>query len=79
MNYYGAMVLYEALEYAGNNFKDDPLKPENLRSAMVTLDLKSGPAAEVYPSEGIKFDGKGDNVYPGVVVLQVQNGVPQTV
>lgn len=79
MNYYGAMVLYEALEYAGTNFPDDPLKPENLRAAMVALDLKTGPAAETYPSEGIKFDGKGDNVYPGVVVMQVQSGVPQTV
>ncbi len=31
MNYYGAMVLYEALEYSGKNFPDDPLNPENLR------------------------------------------------
>jgi branched-chain amino acid transport system substrate-binding protein len=79
MNYYGAMVLYEALEYSGTNFPDDPLNPENLRKSFIALDLKTGPAAETYPSEGIKFDGKGDNMYPGVVVMQVQNGEPVTV
>jgi branched-chain amino acid transport system substrate-binding protein len=80
MNYYDAMVLYEALEYSGKNFPDDPLKPENLRASFMALDLKPGsPAVDTYPSEGIKFDGKGDNIYPGVVVLQVQNGVPVTV
>lgn len=79
MNYYGAMVLYEALEYAGKNFPDDPLNPDNLRAAFMALDLTSGPAAETYPSGHIKFDGKGDNAYPGVVVLQVQKGEPKVV
>ena len=32
MNYYGAMTLYEALEYSGKNFPDDPLNPDNLRA-----------------------------------------------
>lgn len=79
MNYYGAMTLYEALEYAGKNFPDDPLKPENIRASFVALDLKSGPAIETYPAECIKFDGKGDNTCPGVIVLQVQNGEPKVV
>jgi branched-chain amino acid transport system substrate-binding protein len=79
MNYYDAMVLYEALEYSGTNFPDDPLNPDNLRKSFMALDLKTGPAAETYPSEGIKFDGKGDNIHPGVIVMQVQNGVPVTV
>ncbi|NPV77273.1 MAG: ABC transporter substrate-binding protein [Anaerolineae bacterium] len=79
MNYYDAMVLYEALEYSGKNFPDDPLKPENLRAAFMALDLKSGPAVETYPSECIKFDGKGDNTCPGVVVMQVQKGEPKVV
>lgn len=79
MNYYDAMVLYEALEYSGKNFPDDPLNPENLRTSMVALDLKSGPAVETYPSECIKFDGKGDNTCPGVIIMQVQNGEPKVV
>jgi len=79
MNYYDMMVLYEALEYAGTNFPDDPLNPENLRASFLALDLTSGPAVETYPSEQIKFNAVGDNIAPGVVVLQVQNGEPRTV
>lgn len=79
MNYYGAMVLYEALEYAGKNFPDDPLKPENLRAAFMALDLTSGPAVETYPSDHIKFNPLGDNESPGVIVLQVQGGEPLVV
>jgi branched-chain amino acid transport system substrate-binding protein len=79
MNYYGAWVLAEALEYAGTNFPDDPLNPDNLRASFLALDLTSGPAVEVYPSEGIKFNAVGDNEHPGVVVLQVQNGEPKVV
>ncbi len=79
MNYYGAMVLYEALEYAGTNFPDDPLNPDNLRASFLALDLTSGPAVETYPSNQIKFSPTGDNLFPGVVVLQVQNGQPVVV
>jgi len=79
MNYYGAMVLYEALEYAGKNFPDDPLNPDNLRQAFLALDLTSGPAVETYPGDHIKFNALGDNQFPGVVVLQVQNGEPKVV
>ena len=79
MNYYGAMVLYEALEYAGKNFPDDPLNPENLRKSFMALDLTSGPAVETYPGAQIKFDPLGDNQFPGVVVLQVQGGEPKVV
>ncbi|MCL4560178.1 MAG: ABC transporter substrate-binding protein [Chloroflexi bacterium] len=79
MNYYGAMVLYEALEYSGKNFPNDPLNPDNLRASFMALDLKSGPAVETYPGNEIKFDPLGDNQFPGVVVLQVQNGTPVVV
>jgi len=79
MNYYDAMVLYEALEYAGANFPDDPLNPDNLRASFMALDLKSGPAVETYPSPEIKFNAVGDNEFPGVVILQVQNGEPKVV
>ncbi|MBA4421134.1 MAG: hypothetical protein C0391_08290 [Anaerolinea sp.] len=79
MNYYDAMVLYEALEYSGTNFPDDPLNPDNLRASFLALDLTSGPAVETYPGTQIKFDATGQNMYPGVVVLQVQNGQPLVV
>jgi branched-chain amino acid transport system substrate-binding protein len=79
MNYYGAMVLWEALEYSGKNFPDDPLNPDNLRASFMALDLKSGPAVETYPSNEIKFNALGDNTFPGVVVLQVQKGQPVVV
>jgi len=79
MNYYDAWVLKEALEYAGTNFPDDPLNPENLRASFMALDLKTGPAVETYPSQEIKFNAVGDNLFPGVVVLQVQKGEPKVV
>ena len=79
MNYYDAWVLYEALEYSGKNFPADPLNPENLRASFLALDLKSGPAVETYPSGEIKFDATGQNLFPGVVVLQVQKGQPVVV
>ena len=79
MNYYDAMVLYEALEYSGTNFPNDPLNPDNLRASFLALDLKTGPAAETYPGTEIKFDATGQNLFPGVVVLQVQKGQPVVV
>ncbi len=79
MNYYDAMVLYEALEYAGKTFPNDPLNPDNLRASFLALDLKTGPAAETYPGPEIKFDATGQNQFPGVVVLQVQKGQPVVV
>jgi branched-chain amino acid transport system substrate-binding protein len=79
MNYYDMMVLAEALELSGTMFPDDPLKPENLRSAFMALDLTSGPAVESYPGDHIKFTPLGDNEFPGVIVLQVQNSEPITV
>lgn len=79
MNYYDAMTLYEALEYSGKNFPDDPLNPDNLRKAFLALDLTTGPAADTYPSGHIKFDATGQNQFPGVIVMQVQNGQPKVV
>lgn len=79
MNYYGMWILKEALELSGQMFPDDPLNPENLRSAFLALDLTSGPAIETYPADHIKFDGAGDNPDAFAVVLQVQNGEPKIV
>jgi branched-chain amino acid transport system substrate-binding protein len=79
MNYYGMWILKEALEKSGQMFPDDPLNPENLRSAFLALDLTSGPAIETYPAEHIKFDNAGDNPDARAIVLQVQNGVPKVV
>lgn len=79
MNYYGMWILKEALELSGQLFPDDPLNPDNLREAFLQLDLTSGPAVEVYPSDRIAIDGKGDNPYAKAVVLQVINGEPKVV
>jgi branched-chain amino acid transport system substrate-binding protein len=79
MNYYGAMTLYEALEYSGTHFPNDPLNADNLRASFLALDLKSGPAEETYPSNEIKFDATGQNMFPGVIVMQVQKGQPVVV
>jgi branched-chain amino acid transport system substrate-binding protein len=79
MNYYGMMVLYEALEKSGQIHADDPLNPDNLRDAFMQLDLTSGPAVDTFTSNHIKFDANGDNIYAAAVVMQNQNGVPRTV
>jgi branched-chain amino acid transport system substrate-binding protein len=79
MNYYGMWILKEALELSGTMFPEDPLNPENLRSAFLALDLTEGPAIETYPADHIKFDGAGDNPDAKAIVLQVQNGEPRVV
>jgi len=79
MNYYGMMILKEALELSGSMFPDNPLNPDNLRAAFLALDLTEGPAIETYPASHIKFDGKGDNPDAKAIVLQVQNGEPKVV
>jgi len=60
-------------------FPDDPLNPENLRSAFLALDLTSGQPSRPTRPEHIKFDGAGDNPDAFAVVLQVQNGEPKVV
>ena len=77
--YLDAMTLYEALEYAGKNFPDNPLKPENLRQSFLSLNLSSGPAADIIPSGKIQFSPTGDNIGANTAILQVQNGKVVTV
>lgn len=77
--YLDMMTLYEALELSGKMFPDDPLKPENLRQAFLSLDLSSGPAADIIPNGKIKFSATGDNINADTCILQVQNGKTVTV
>jgi branched-chain amino acid transport system substrate-binding protein len=79
MNYYAMWVLKEALEASGEMFPDDPLNPDNLRQAFVSLDLTAGPAVETYPGDRIAFNEQGDNPYAKAVVLQVIDGEPKAV
>jgi len=79
MNYYGMWILKEALELSGNLFPEDPLNPENLRSAFLELDLTSGPAVETFPVNQVTFDGKGDNPYARATIIQVIEGEPKVV
>lgn len=73
---YSLWTIKEALEKAGELNPSDPLNPDNLRKAFLSLDITSGPAADTYPSGRIKFNDKGDNQYAQAVVIQVINQEP---
>ncbi len=73
---YSLWTIKEALEKAGELNPQNPLNPDTLRQAFLSLDLTSGPAAETYPSQHIKFDDRGDNIYAEACVLQVINAEP---
>ncbi len=73
---YSLWTVKEALEKAGEINPSDPLNPDVLKQAFLSLDITSGPAAELYPSQHIRFDAHGDNEFAEAVVLQVQNGQP---
>ncbi len=79
--FYTLMAAYEALEKAGQMFPDDPLNPDNLRQAFLSLDLTddNSIAAQLYPTGHIKFAPNGDNMYAGTAVMQVINGQPKVV
>ncbi|MGC8909715.1 MAG: ABC transporter substrate-binding protein [Fervidicoccaceae archaeon] len=72
--FYSLMTVYEALEKAGKMFPSDPLNPDHLRAAFLSLDLNdtNSIAAQLYPSGHIKFGPDGDNLYPQTAILQVQ-------
>jgi branched-chain amino acid transport system substrate-binding protein len=74
--FYTLWTLKEALEVAGKTNPSNPLDGDSLMAALMSLDLKSGPAAETYPSGRIRLAPNGDNIYAQAVVLQVQNGKP---
>jgi branched-chain amino acid transport system substrate-binding protein len=70
---YGDMWIFkEALERAGST--DRKKVAETIRA----LDLTDGPA-RYYPGGRIKFDEKGRRVGAGLLIVQWQNGLPQTV
>jgi branched-chain amino acid transport system substrate-binding protein len=79
MNYYAMWVLAEALELSGQMFPENPLDPDNLRQAFLSLDLIAGPAVETYPTDHIAFNDTGDNLYARATILQVINGEPKVV
>ncbi|MGC8983409.1 MAG: ABC transporter substrate-binding protein [Desulfurococcaceae archaeon] len=72
--FYSFFTIYEALEKAGQMFPEDPLNPDNLREAFLSLDLNetNSIAAQLYPTGRIKFTPNGENLYAGAAVLQVQ-------
>ncbi|MCD6323780.1 MAG: ABC transporter substrate-binding protein [Desulfurococcales archaeon] len=71
---YTMFTIYEGLEKAGQMFPNDPLNPDNLRKAFLSLDLtdSNSIAAQLYPTGHIKFLPNGDNEYAGTAILQVQ-------
>ncbi len=79
MNYYDVWTFKEALELSGTMFPDDPLNPENLRAAMLALDLTSGPAVDTFPGTRIAFTEAGDNPDAIAVIYQVQDGLIKVV
>ncbi len=79
--FYSLMLVYEGLEKAGKMFPNDPLNPDNLRTAFLSLDLNDSNsiAAQLYPSGRIKLAPNGENLYGGTAVLQVIGGEPKVV
>jgi branched-chain amino acid transport system substrate-binding protein len=79
MNYYAMWALKEALELSGQLFPKDPLNPENLRTAFLKLEIKSGPAVDTFPTNYMRFNETGDNPEARAVVMQVQEGQTKVV
>ncbi len=79
--FYSLMTVKEALEKAAVLHPEDPLNPDNLRDAFLSLDLtdNNSIAAQLYPTGHIKFAPNGDNIYAGTAVIQVINGKPHVV
>lgn len=50
-----------------------------LRSALLSLDLKTGPAADIFPEHQIAFAANGRAKYDEAVLVQWQNGNPVTI
>lgn len=79
--FYSLFFVYEGLEKAGQMFPDDPLNPDHIREAFLSLDLNDSNsiAAQLYPSGRIKLSPSGENLYPGTAVVQVIGGQPKVV
>ena len=69
-----AMVLFDAIERAGN------LKPDAIKAALDATDIKGNQLAlSLHPYEGINFSQevrgmKDQNIYARQIIVQVQNG-----
>jgi branched-chain amino acid transport system substrate-binding protein len=79
--FYSLMFVYEGLEKAGQMFPEDPLNPDNLRAAFLSLDLNDSNsiAAQLYPTGRVKLASNGENLYGGTAILQVIRGQPKVV
>jgi branched-chain amino acid transport system substrate-binding protein len=72
---YSLWVIKEVLELYGEMFpEDETLDPDHLREAFLSLEITSGPAADLYPTGRIEFNEVGDNAYAGAVIYQVIEG-----
>jgi branched-chain amino acid transport system substrate-binding protein len=65
------MTLADAINRAGST------EPDRIRTALAETNL--GEADTIMPWEGIRFDGKGQNVLTRGIFIQTQGGVPKTV
>jgi len=70
--YAHVMIFKEALERAGEASR------AKVAEAIRTMDLKDGPA-KLFPDGRIKFDAKGRREGARMVVIQWQNGKPETI
>jgi hypothetical protein len=75
------MFVYEGLEKAGQMFPENPLNPDNLKAAFLSLDLNdsNSKAAQLYPTGKIKLAPNGENLYGGTAILQVIGGQPKVI
>jgi branched-chain amino acid transport system substrate-binding protein len=79
--FYSLMFIYEGLEKAGQMFPENPLNPDNLKAAFLSLDLNdsNSKAAQLYPTGKIKLAANGENLYGGTAILQVIGGQPKVI
>jgi branched-chain amino acid transport system substrate-binding protein len=82
--FYNLLFIYEVLEEMGRRYPD-PLNPalfaDRFREVALDLDLKEPDSitAQVYPSGRVKLAPNGQNMYPGVAVIQVIGGEPRVI
>jgi len=82
--FYNVLFIYEVLEEMGRRYSD-PLNPElfaeRFREVALGLDLKEPDSitAQVYPSGRVRLAPNGENMYPGVAVIQVIGGQPRVI
>jgi branched-chain amino acid transport system substrate-binding protein len=72
-NYGHMMILKEAVERAGSTDR------AAVSAAIRALDLTTGPAAQAYPGQRVRFDERGRRVGAPLVIAQWQNGTPVSI